>query len=344
MNLDNTIPEGKGIYVFSDPAGANSVLAIVDKLILLGQLPRKDFLVFTNSIKTNFDEYKSILDVSLSNESDFVDVIKSFNPTYIFSGTSLNDFEHLWRKAAIQENVKVISFIDHWTSYVERFSFNNEIIFGDQILVINKVAKYEAVLAGIPEKIINILENPYYEKVKKFKPIIDKKLFFKSNNLNPTKLIVLYISDYLSTNYAKNVDGLCELGYDEYTVFSDLMDCLSSYDNNFISKFQFVIKIHPKAPIDKFNFILKKYNVKNLDIITLRDCDSLTVNYYSDYVIGMHSNMVIESFLLGKRLLRVQTGQLFKDLIKLSPLSNNVITNKKNLKNTFFKFLNNNLS
>ena len=95
MNLNNTIPEGKGIFVFSDPAGANSVLAIVDRLILLGHLPKKDFLVFTNNMKTNLDEYKSILDVSLSNESDFADVIKSFNPTYIFSGTSLNEFEHL---------------------------------------------------------------------------------------------------------------------------------------------------------------------------------------------------------------------------------------------------------
>ena len=131
MNFDNIIFKGKGIFVFSDPAGANSILAIIDKLILLGQIPKRDFLVFTNSIKTGLDEYKSILDVSLSNENDFVDVIRSFNPTYIFSGTSLNDFEHLWRKAAIKENVKVISFIDHWTFYIERFSFNNEIIFGD---------------------------------------------------------------------------------------------------------------------------------------------------------------------------------------------------------------------
>ena len=175
MNLNNIIPEGKGIYVFSDPAGANSVLALVDRLILLGYLPKKDFLVFTNSIKTGLDEYKSILDVSLSNENDFVDVIRSFNPTYIFSGTSLKDFEHLWRKAAIQENVKVISFIDHWTSYIERFSFNNEIIFGDHILVVNEIAKNEALLNGIPEKLISVFGNPYYEKVKKFKPIVSKK-------------------------------------------------------------------------------------------------------------------------------------------------------------------------
>lgn len=333
---------GKGIYVYTDPAAENSILAIVDELIFSGKVCKKDFLVYSNVIrksKTNSKDLVEIVDFSLS---DIKNVLSSFKPQYIFCGTSpLNKFEHLWRKVAVNENIKVISFIDHWTSYIERFTFNNEIIFGDEVWVVNKIAKKEAVLAGIPEKIINILGNPYYEKVKKFKPIIDKKLFFKSNNLNPTKSIVLYISDYLSTNYAKNIDGLCELGYDEYTVFLDLLDCLNSYDNNFISKFQFLIKIHPKAPMNKFNSILKKYNIKNLDIITLRDCDSLTVNYYSDYIIGMHSNMVIESFLLDKRLLRVQTGQLFQDLIKLSPLNNNVIINKNKLKNKLFKFLNN---
>ena len=44
MNFDNKIFEGKGIFVFSDPAGANSVLAIVDRLII--RLTKRDFLVF----------------------------------------------------------------------------------------------------------------------------------------------------------------------------------------------------------------------------------------------------------------------------------------------------------
>ena len=341
MNLNNTIPEGKGIFVFSDPAGANSVLAIVDRLILLGHLPKKDFLVFTNSMKTNLDEYKSILDVSLSNESDFADVIKSFNPTYIFSGTSLNEFEHLWRKVAINENIKVISFIDHWTSYIERFSFNNEIIFGNEIWVIDDIAKNEAILAGIPENLLIISGNPYYDKVKEFKPLIEKDFFYISNKLSSTKSKVLYISDYLSTNYNYNNEGVCELGYDEYSVFSDLLDCLNSYENNFTSKFQFVIKIHPKAPLNKFDLLLKNNNIKNLDIIVLRDCDSLTVNYYSDYVIGMHSNMVIESYLLNKKLLRVQTGQLGQDLIKLEPIMNDVIIDKSELYFKLNKFLKN---
>ena len=38
MNLDKKIIQGKGVFVFSDPAGSNSVFAIVDFLISLNKI------------------------------------------------------------------------------------------------------------------------------------------------------------------------------------------------------------------------------------------------------------------------------------------------------------------
>lgn len=338
MNFYNTIPEGKGIYVFSDPAGANSIFAIIDCLQENNKVYGKDFLIFTNKIGIFNKKYNSIVERIEFDNATNINIQSDFSPDYLFSATSNNNFEHLWRKS-LTGKAKIYSFIDHWTNYIERFSFDNEIIFGDEVWVVNEIAKTEAIKAGIPFKSLRVTGNPYYEKVKKFKPKVSKECFFKFNNLSLTKSIVLYISDYLSVSYAKNVDGLCELGYDEYTVFSDLLDCFNSYKNNLTSKFQFVIKIHPKAPMDKFNAILKKLNVKNLDIITLRDCDSLTVNYYSDYVIGMHSNMVIESFFLNKKLLRVQTGQIGSDILNFSQLTNKVVVSKSELKTKLHLFL-----
>tara|TARA_B110000908_G_scaffold80558_1_gene96494 strand:+ start:2116 stop:3141 length:1026 start_codon:yes stop_codon:yes gene_type:complete len=336
MNLDNTIPEGKGIYVFSDPAGANSVLAIVDRLILLGHLPKKDFLVFTNSMKTNLDEYKSILDISLSNESDFADVIKSFNPTYIFSGTSLNDFEHLWRKAAIQENVKVISFIDHWTSYIQRFSFNNEIIFGNEIWVINDIAKNEAIHAGIPEKLLIVSGNPYYKKVKKFQPKVSKEEFFNFLSLDINKKMILFISDDIKSSFPSDENGFCVLGFDEYTILTEFIIALKSLDVN-LQDFQLVLKLHPKSDLNKFKELINDEQLK-LDLITIKDCDSLTINYFSDYVIGMFSNMVIESFLMNKKILRIQIGQIGEDLMKFKKLNGKVIVKRDDLENNINNF------
>ena len=336
MNLNELLNKGKGLFVFSDPAGANSILAIIDFLKKNNKIHGIDFLIFTNKIGVFDKEYNEIVETIEFNDEFVNRIYNDFNPDYLFSATSNNDFELLWRRNLIGK-IKIYSFIDHWTNYIERFSFAGDIIFGDYILVIDKVAKEEAVSAGIPKNIIRILENPYYHKVRKFKPTQSKNLFFKKHGLSINKLTILFISDNLSVTYPKN--GNTWLGYDEYTVLSDLLACFENINARLNSNFQLVIKIHPKAKKDKFDFILKKVNFENLDIISIRDCDPLLINYYSDYVIGMHSNMILESFILRKKILRVQTGQLFEDLLKFYPLKNKVIKFNHELNTQLHRFL-----
>ena len=61
MKLDKTISEGKGIFVFSDPAGANSVLSIIDYLVKIGKKNQQDFLVYTDKFGIYPDQYKDIV-------------------------------------------------------------------------------------------------------------------------------------------------------------------------------------------------------------------------------------------------------------------------------------------
>ena len=340
MNLDKVILQGKGVFVFSDPAGANSVFAIIDFLISLNKIYERDFLIFTNKIGVFEEKYSDIVERIDFRDETCINVQKTFNPDYIFSATSNNNFEHLWRKF-FSEKIKIYSFIDHWCNYFKRFHFDNEVVFGNVIFVINEIAKEEAIKEGVPEEVLRILENPYYEKVRGFKPSVRKLEFLKLNKLSETKSKVLFISDYISTNHKKDKNGNCELGYDEYTVLSDLLVCFNSIESTLISTLQLVIKIHPKAPLNKFESLINNFNITDLDIIIIRDCKALEINYYSDYVIGMFSNMVIESYLLNKKLLRVQTGQLGQDLIKLEPIMNDVIIDKSELYFRLNKFLRN---
>ena len=343
MNLNNTIPEGKGIYVFSDPAGANAILALVDKLILEGYVARKDFLVFTSNFKESLFPYKDVLDIVGCNEKEFVDVIHNFKPSYIFSGTSLNIFEHLWRKVAIKENLKVISFIDHWTSYIERFSFNNEIIFGNEVLVVNEIAKREAIQAGIPEKLITVYGNPYYNKVKKFQPKFSKEKFFKSLGLEITKKTILFISDDIKRSFPENEKGEIQLGFNEYSVLKDLLISFQMLETEIdLSNFQLLIKLHPKSKENKFDQLITDFSPQILNTYCVKNCEPLTINYYSDFVIGMFSNMVIESFLLGKKILRVQTGQKQIDFFKFTEYSFKPITKVIDLPKKILTLLQNN--
>jgi hypothetical protein len=329
---------GKGIYIYSDPAAENSILSLVDDLILSKNIPKKDFLVYTNKKGKIDSQYKDIVKVEDFKESRISKLILDFKPEYFFLGTSLNDYEHNWRKIGIKYNIKVISYIDHWTNYIERFSFGNEIIFGDYICVINDVAKSEAAKAGIPEKIINVIGNPYYKKVKKFKPKVSKEYFYNSLGLDIRKKVILFISDDIKRSFPSDDIGNCVLGFDEYTVLSDIIIGLKKIDID-LRNFQLVLKLHPKSDVNKFKHLLSDIP-QNLNVIAVKDCDSLTINYFSDYVIGMFSNMIIESFLMNKKLLRVQTGQVFKDIMKLKPLNEKVLIKKEELYQQINDFLN----
>ncbi len=331
MKLDKNITQGKGVFIFSDPAGSNTVFAIVDFLISIKKKHSIDFLIFTNKTGVFEKKYTGIVERIDFNDEFCVNIQKIFNPDYIFSATSNNNFEHLWRKFFL-EKVKTYSFIDHWSNYYKRFHFDNEVVFGDEIWVINKIAKIEAVEEGIPAIKLKIKGNPYYEKVKKYKPKIHRNTFIESINLSVKKKTILFISDDIKLNYDENHLGDCILGYDEYSVLRDVLESLKKLelDNNFnFSFFQFVIKIHPKASILKFDNLIKDFNFCKIKII--KDINSLTLNYYSDYSIGMFSNMVIESYLMNKKLLRVQTGQALEDIMKLNLLKNKVVTNKNEL-------------
>jgi len=310
--------KGKGIFAFSDPAGSNSTLALV-KLLNESNSESFAFELFTSQcgyIPQNTNLPIKRLGFKFSQANDIIKLVK---PDFIFTATSTNDYEHNWRKIAQQNNIKTIGFIDHWTNYYERFCFNDELILPDEIWVVNDTAKFEAIEAGLPEEKIVVSGNPYYDIIKKYKPDVSKQDIFDQLGLNTNKKTILFISDDIKRSFPSDVDGNCILGFDEYTVLEDILKSLKLLTGEIeFCKYQLVIKLHPKADFDKFNNILNDHILEELDIMVLKNCDPLAINYYSDFVLGMFSNMVIESLLIGKKVLRVQVGQKIDDLLKLS--------------------------
>lgn len=334
--------KGKEIFVFSDPAGANSVLALVDQLIKEGKRNGIDFLIFTNPLGIFPKSYNKIITTLEFSDEKAVDIISEFKPNVLFSATSLNDFEHNWRKMASKNNIKTIAFIDHWTSYYERFSFRNETIFANEIWVINDVAKREAISAGIPEELLTISGNPYYEKVKKYKPEVAKIAFFSMYKIDSTKKTILFISDDIRRSFPVDNHNNCTLGFDEYTVFKDILVSLKELENIIDYRlYQLVIKLHPRDEKRKYESLIDNITPKNLEIHSIQKCDPLTINYYSDYVLGMFSNMVIEALIMQKKVLRVQTGEQVLDLMKFTEYPFLLITKRSKLSATLFSLLTN---
>ena len=327
----------KTIFVFSDPAGGNSISSLIDNLLNIGKTPNINFKVYTDFEGIIHSSYEKLINRIENNPTNILEEILYFKPKLIFTTTSNNNFEHNWRIQAKLLNIKVVSFVDHWTGIRNRFNFNGEEIFPDIIYVIDKKASEIAINEGIPSDLIKKLVNPYYKKVKNFKPSCSKSEFYSLLNLNSTKKLILFISDDI-----KKSETLKNIGFDEFTIIQKVLESfynLKKLKKIDFERFTFIIKIHPRASKNKFIKYYYFFEDLNLEYKIIKDFDSLTLNYYSDYILGMFSNMVIESFLMKKKLIRVQIGIKCDDPIGFEPLYNKFINDEKELETSFSKIL-----
>jgi len=238
-----------------------------------------------------------------------------------------------------KKKIRVESFVDHWTGIRKRFFFLNKLVYPDKIFLINNEAKKIAEREGIPKEIIFIKKNPYYQKVKKFKPYKSKAEFLNDLEISNEQKILLYVSDNI--NETQYFD---DLGFNELSIFENLMRSLIILEesNNIITKNQIIIliKLHPREKANKYYDLIKKYKYLNVKII--KEYDPLVINYYSDIVVGTFSNMVIEAHILNKILLRVQIGIKKEDPLKYNLLKGKFISTPENLNLELEKIINNN--
>lgn len=330
----------KGIFVFSDAAGANSILAIIDVLIFNAKKPDIDFLVFSDSIgKFDSDKYDFV--IKLDFESKKVhQIIEDFSPDYIYTATSFHDYEHNWRKISSDKNIYTYAFIDHWIYYKRRFTFNGLTTFPNEVLVVNEIAKKEAIFEGIPTEIIKVFGNPYYKKVKNYKPTQNLNSFKKNIGIYNDNKIITFVSENIKDDIPNDSKGKSILGFDEYESLDYFLKALKKISklNPSVSKLNIVIKIHPISQLNKFEFILKKYDEIFKNILVIKKFDALLLTYHSDFIFGMFSNMLIEALLFEKNVYRIQINQKI-DLFKFDEIECKSIVSFKELNEKLNKIL-----
>ena len=331
------IEYSKIFFVFSDVAGANAILSIVDNLVKKGKVQQKDFFIFSDINRKYFLNYKINI---VQNEFETIEnLVDKFKPQYLFSATSFHNYEHNWRKYFVKNSIPCSAFIDHWVYYKRRFTFDNETVYPNTIYVINKIAKIEALKEGLPLNSIKVIGNPYYSKVKEFKPKINRKSFFKSIGIKNNKKLITFVSENIKTDIPKDKNGKSILGFDEYDSLINMFNALKevSRTNNEILDFNYIIKIHPISDSNKFDSILNCFKMFN-NIYVIKKVNPLLLNFYSDYICGMFSNMLIEALLMQKKVCRIQINQK-KDLFKFDLIRSYPTVDFKHLINKFKKDL-----
>lgn len=212
--------------------------------------------------------------------------IEASNLRLLITGTSWgSDFELIAINECKKYEILTISILDYWSNYKSRFICKNgNVVFPDYYILMDELAKKEAITEGVPENIIKVLGHPG----------IDKWINSKPCRIESSDTIkVLFLSQPLSKLYGDS------LGYNESEVLKEFIDVIGLFKN-----FTPHIKFHPKD--DKV--LKEKYNEYRIE----KDLDMILSTY--DLVIGMNSIALLFSVLSGKPTISFQPNLKGRDL------------------------------
>ncbi len=204
--------------------------------------------------------------------------------TLVSSATgALTEFSLI--RTAIEAHTVTIQFIDSWYGYQSRFKFDGKILFPDIILVLDELAKSDAIYEGLPSNRIKCIGNPSWDGLEKLAEKPSKNVLF----------IAQPIRKYYGTS----------LGYDECIVWNLLLK-MKQLNPDMIEKL--CLLHHPAG--------------SELDLVNREDIlietNSERAMEESGTVIGMFSSLLVDACILGKTVISLQPGKPVKDMCSLS--------------------------
>jgi hypothetical protein len=253
-----------------------------------------------------------------------------FNPTFVLLGTSYpsNAFEISILRKATNDGIKVVSFFDHWQNFKARFIYNGVLSYPNEIWVMDEIAYEIASMEGIPKQKLIIEENPYFQKLKNWKQLVDQS----EGNIKSIQLInedyILFLPDFIAdSNESAEV-----YGFDEFSVLADIVDIMKS--NGLLNIFKLKIRLHPSHSIPRvLNHVSAKFPNSTKDIIIDTDSDIKELVYSANCVVGMFSNALLEAQIINNCIIRYLPKMKIRDPLSHLPLvvSYNKISFNKNL-------------
>lgn len=275
---------GRGLFVFSDPGGAKPILSYA---ILNANL--SDVLVISDRKYPFFNDFE--ISVNFYNNESIVEIIDKHKPSFIFTGTSYTSkLEIKFIKIAKELGIPTYSFIDHYTSFLERFDLDGEVIYPDFICLIDDVAK-SILHQNKIEVPAMITGNYFHEYLKNWKPIYTKKeLLEKAGIQLNTKKLCVYGPDPLSNKIKVN-----EFDFDEIEATRQL----SKIAEELKETHQFILNPHPNQNLEKISKVCG-YHIHLIN----HPIDVNSLIYYADVVLGFFSNFLVEATILNKPVLR----------------------------------------
>lgn len=219
---------------------------------------------------------------------------------FVLTGTSL--IPALERKAiacAKQKERRVISIIDHWVHYRERFipqpvnnfSGNIESVLPDEIWVSDDYAYDIAVRNSFPEHKIVLIDNYYFHNL--------QRVFQGEIKSETDKKKILYVCEPVFDDLEQLYGNGNYWGYNEFDLISDLLKSVDLMSERVDT---LILRLHPNEGPDKYNFLIKEYKGKTPLKISNPAMKSIEEDCQeSDYIIGVESMALVVGLHFGKK-------------------------------------------
>jgi len=219
--------------------------------------------------------------------------------SWVLCGTSWqSDLE--WRaiKLAKKRQLKVVTFLDHWVNYQERFVRNGIRQLPDQIWVGDTDAEKVA-QSCFPDLPIRVEDNPYLLGIKKQLASL-QYLVKKEEN----KTVVLFVSENISGHALLKYGDKDYFGYTEFGALDFLLENLCLVSDKPIDKL--IIRPHPSDEKGKYSVYQKKFP----ELITVSENSTLLKDIsLADIVAGCESMALVVALVAEKYAVSCIPGQ-----------------------------------
>lgn len=284
------------LFAAHDPGGANIILPIIEffaelnefmlYLVMLGAADKHIHLQGPNIMEISVIS-SSLVDFPNEKSTSDLEIEKLFNAyqfDLVFTSTSCHsNLERLIIREGLRRRIPVVSIIDCWSNYHERFLYRETYAYPDILFVCDQTMKQAIIQQYIPSKIV-VSGNPHLEILLKKYPAIKrmdrdqtKKIrFFSDNNR-------LYCPD-------KPID--------EFVIVDRLICFLSEKEQ----KVDLLVRPHPMESIEPwynhFRYLKSKYGANNVTL-TLDAIPIEQVLEDSFIAVGLSSMVLVETAICG---------------------------------------------
>ncbi len=310
-----------------DPGGAEALSPVVLRLIreakveltVLGYRFSEEIFKKRNVPFKKLEDF-NITDVSSASMELLLDKVK---PNLVVLGTSQGrSIENDIVLAARKKQIRTFCLLDFWNNYSQRFSCletgKKFLFLPDFIGIMDEFAKEEMVKEGFDPERLLITGQPYFDSLFELaKDFSEDKIrrFRNRLNLPEGSLLISFFSQALTKTRGVDQTSSTYLGYTQITILDSLLKALHSIQSECKKDIALFIKLHPKESSSEIDNLISDARLR---IIMDERVNSRELMLSSDVVAGMFTMVLVEAFLVKKKVLSIQIGLKKEDELILS--------------------------